>query len=59
MIRGFQFAFGPGTGVGLMVKQAIGKGTAYALMEKHEGESHLDAFVAETINNIIQLLETA
>ena len=49
MVRGFQFTVGLGTAVGLVMKEAVCKGTAQPLVEKHKGEGDLGSLASQSI----------
>ena len=55
MIRDFQLARGSGVAVGLVVKEAVGKGTTQSLVKKYKGESDLGPLVGEPIGIVFAI----
>ena len=49
MVRGFQFAVGPGAAIGLVVKEAVGERAAESLVEQDEREGDLGALAGEPV----------
>ena len=55
MVSGFQFAIGAVSGIGFVVKAAVGQGAAEALVEEQEQEGHLHAFDCEAVSVTVVL----
>jgi len=50
MVSGFEFAVGPVSGIGPVVKAAVGEGTAEALVEEEEQECDLNTLCGEPVS---------
>ena len=55
VIGSFERSFRPRVGVGSMVEETVGQGTAEALVEKEEQKRDFDAFLGEAIGVVVSV----